>query len=132
MLPWKDTTREQEQICFMQRWKRGDGAFTERCRQLGISRKTGFKLVERYKLWGWELRVPSERPGLISLTGATFFGTNRSCRLPPTHRGMKISVGWCNGWSVIGLTDASLGFRPRIGVRGMLLIAGKTDLGSRS
>ncbi len=28
MLPCKDTTRAQEQICFMQRWKRGDGAFT--------------------------------------------------------------------------------------------------------
>ena len=28
MLPCKDTTREQEQICFMQRWKTGEGTFT--------------------------------------------------------------------------------------------------------
>ena len=27
------------------------------------------------ELWGWELRVPSERPGLISLTGATYPGS---------------------------------------------------------
>ena len=80
MLPCKDTSREQEQIRFIQRWKRGDGAFTELCRQLGMGRKTGFKRVERYKLWGWELRVPSERPGLISLTGATYFRTNQDPR----------------------------------------------------
>ena len=41
------------------------------------------------ELWGWELRVPSERPGLISLTGATYFRANRSCRLVPAHRGLK-------------------------------------------
>ncbi len=27
------------------------------------------------ELWGWELRVPSERPELISLTGATYPGS---------------------------------------------------------
>ena len=27
------------------------------------------------ELWGWELRVPSVRPGLISLTGATYPGS---------------------------------------------------------
>ena len=81
MLPCKDTSREQEQIRFIQRWKRGDGAFTELCRQLGMGRKTGFKRVERYKLWGWDLRVPSERPGLISLTGATYFRTNVELRV---------------------------------------------------
>ena len=30
------------------------------------------------ELWGWELRVPSERPGLIGLTGATYPGSE--CR----------------------------------------------------
>ena len=54
MLPWKDTSREQEQIRFIQLWKTGEVTFTELCRQLGRSRKTGFKRAERYKLWGWE------------------------------------------------------------------------------
>ena len=54
MLPWKDTSREQEQIRFIQRWKGGEDTFTELCRQFSISRKTGYKRVERYKLWGLE------------------------------------------------------------------------------
>ncbi len=50
------------------------------------------------ELWGWELRVPSERPGLISLTGATYPGSEsgtcfraiRSCRLVLARRGLKL------------------------------------------
>ena len=95
----------------MQRWKTGGVTFTELCRQLGMSRKTGFKRVERYKVWGWELRVPSERPGLISLTGATYFRTNRSCRLVPAHQGVKIGyIGWWQSSSFIATTHTSPGF----------------------
>ena len=67
MLPWKDTSREQEQIRFIQRWKGGEDTFTELCRQFSISRKTGYKQVERYKLWGLEglgdrSRAPHSHP----------------------------------------------------------------------
>ena len=41
MLPCKDTTREQEQICFMQLWKTGEGTFT----WLGTSPSATFSLV---------------------------------------------------------------------------------------
>ena len=60
MLPWRDTSREQEQIRFILRWKGGEDTFTELCRQFSISRKTGYKRVERFKLWGlgdWEIEV---------------------------------------------------------------------------
>ena len=67
MLPWEDTSREQEQIRFIQRWKGGEDTFTELCRKFGISRKTGYKRVERYKLWSWEglgdrSRAPHSHP----------------------------------------------------------------------
>ena len=45
-------SREQEQIRFILRWKGGEDTFTELCRQFSISRKTGYKRVERFKLWG--------------------------------------------------------------------------------
>ena len=67
MLPWKDTSREQEQISFIRQWKKGEGTFTDLCRKFGISRKTGYKRVERYKLWSWEglgdrSRAPHSHP----------------------------------------------------------------------
>ena len=45
----------------------GKVTFTELCRQYGISRKTGYKRVERYKFWGWEglgdrSRAPHSHP----------------------------------------------------------------------
>ena len=83
----------------------GEGTFTELCRQLGRSCKTGLKRAERYKLWGWEARVPSERPGLISLTGATCCRTNRWCRLVPAHEGMK--CGSCGLVQRIGTADSA-------------------------
>ena len=45
-----------------------------------------------------------------------------------SYRGMKIGcIGWWESSSVIATTHTSPGFPPRIGVRGMLLIAGMTS-----
>lgn len=63
MLPWNSASPETEQIRFIQRWERGGETFLELCRGFGISRKTGYKRVQRFQAWGWEgLRDLSRAP----------------------------------------------------------------------
>ena len=53
--------------------------------------------------------------------------TNRPCRLVPAHQGMKMRP---SRWKCLGVwlvPPFPSGFRPRIGVRGMLSIAGMTN-----
>lgn len=54
MLPWNDTSPETEQVRFIERWQRGGVTFVQMCRQFGISRKTGYKRVQRFELYGWD------------------------------------------------------------------------------
>ena len=54
VLPWRQTNPEEEQIQFIERWKAGRVTFAELCGQFGISRKTGYKRVQRYEAYGWE------------------------------------------------------------------------------
>ena len=65
------------------------------------------------ELWGWELRVPSVRPGLISLTGATYPGSEsgtcfRAIRLVPAGAGTpgyeNRGADWCRCLGVVGAT----------------------------
>ena len=42
MLPWKDTRLRARENPFHTTMEEGEGTFTELCRQLGMSRKTGF------------------------------------------------------------------------------------------
>ena len=71
MLPWKQTSPETEQFRFIERWLAGEVTFVELCRQFGVSRKTGYKRVLRYRCCGWEglgdrsratCRHPNETP----------------------------------------------------------------------
>ena len=66
-MPWKQTSLEIEQVCFIERWRAGEVSFVDLCRQFGISRKTGYKRVERFKTWGWDglgdrIRAPRRHP----------------------------------------------------------------------
>ena len=66
-LPWKQTSLEAEQVRFIQRWQAGGVSFVDLCRQFGISRKTGYKRVDRFRWNGWEglrdlTRSPHRRP----------------------------------------------------------------------
>mgnify|MGYP002829961558 CR=1 FL=1 len=54
MLPWKEKSRETEQVSFIQRWQRGEVTLAELCRQFGISRKTAYKRIHRFQFFGWE------------------------------------------------------------------------------
>ena len=69
MLPWKQTSREGEQVRFIRRWRGGEVSFVELCRQFGISRKTGYKRVNRFRYRGWEglgdrSRAPRHHPSV--------------------------------------------------------------------
>ena len=66
-MPWKQTSPEREQIRFIERWRGGEVTFVELCRQFGVSRKTGYKRVERFQSYSWEglgdwSRAPRRHP----------------------------------------------------------------------
>ena len=61
-MPWKECSVVEERLCFVARLLDGE-AMTELCREFGISRKTGYKIFDRYKEHGLEaLSDRSRRP----------------------------------------------------------------------
>ena len=54
MLPWQETSVEAERLQFIERRAAGEEPHAESCRQFGISRKTGYKLIGRYEAYGEE------------------------------------------------------------------------------
>lgn len=61
-MPWKKSSVMNERLRFVSRLLEGE-AMTDVCREFGISRKTGYKIFERYKESGGEvLSDRSRRP----------------------------------------------------------------------
>src|SRR6516225_12344550 len=61
-LPWKECSVVEERLRFVARLLDGE-AMTDVCREFGISRKTGYKIFDRYKEHGLEaLNDRSRRP----------------------------------------------------------------------
>ena len=61
-MPWKECSVTQERLRFVARLLDGEG-MSEVCRDFGISRKTGYKIFNRYKDQGLEaLTDRSRRP----------------------------------------------------------------------
>jgi transposase len=61
-MPWKASSVMEERLRFVVRLLDGE-AMTEVCREFGISRKTGYKIFDRYKEHGLEaLSDRSRRP----------------------------------------------------------------------
>ena len=61
-MPWRETSVMEERLRFVARLLEGEG-MSEVCRQFGISRKTGYKIFNRYKDDGLEaLTDRSRRP----------------------------------------------------------------------
>src|SRR4051794_38439902 len=52
-MPWKESSVMDERLCFVGRLLGGE-AMTDLCREFGISRKTGYKIFDRYKECGLE------------------------------------------------------------------------------
>ena len=71
VLPWKQTSSQNEQIRFIELCKAGGVNFVDLCRQFRISRKTGYKRVQRFEADGWEglgdrSRAPHRHPNRTS------------------------------------------------------------------
>src|SRR5438046_9081099 len=61
-MPWKETSVVEERLRFVARLLDGE-PMTDVCREFGISRKTGYKIFDRYKEHGLEaLTDRSRRP----------------------------------------------------------------------
>jgi transposase len=61
-MPWKASSVMEEQLRFVARLLDGE-AMTDVCRDFGISRKTGYKIYDRYKEHGLKaLTDRSRRP----------------------------------------------------------------------
>src|SRR5271155_3743129 len=61
-MPWKECSVMDERLRFVARLLEGE-AMSEACREFGISRKTGYKIFERYRDHGFEaLSDRSRRP----------------------------------------------------------------------
>ena len=65
-MPWKESHRVNERMKFIVRLEAGE-RMTDLCREYDISRKTGYKFLERYKKYGPaglfdEPRIPIRTP----------------------------------------------------------------------
>lgn len=61
-MPWKASSVMEERLCVVARLLQG-ASMTDVCREVGISRKTGYKIFDRYKGHGLEaLTDRSRRP----------------------------------------------------------------------
>src|SRR4029450_3274363 len=61
-MPWKESSVMEERLRFVARLLDGE-TMTDVCREFGISRKTGYKIFDRYKEHGLEARsARSRRP----------------------------------------------------------------------
>lgn len=90
-MPWKDLRPMDERVLFVADYMRRLYSFTELCARYGVSRKTGYKLVDRYRLEGVEglgdrsrrpLRQPTQVPYAIEQAIIKLRGS-RSTELGP-------------------------------------------------
>lgn len=70
-MPWSVSAVEDERVRFVSRWLDREWSFAELCRQFGVSRKTGYKLLKRRQGDdpGWfrdRRRVARDRPHALS------------------------------------------------------------------
>ena len=62
-MPWTQTDPVNERMKFVVALQRGDLSMVEACRQFGISRKTGYKILGRYCEFGLDgLRDQARAP----------------------------------------------------------------------
>lgn len=70
-MPWAETEPMKERARFVAEWERGHYTMTELCRRFGVSRKTGYKRLERWEEEGLEglkdrSRAPHRCPHAIA------------------------------------------------------------------
>jgi putative transposase len=70
-MPWKETCAMNERLGFVFEVERGERTMSELCRVFGISRKTGYKILARYRQLGADgladrSRAPRTHPNAVS------------------------------------------------------------------
>ena len=70
-MPWQEASAAGEQRRFIEAWLRGEETVAALCRRFGISRKTGYKRINRFKAWGYaglgdRSRAPHTHPQATS------------------------------------------------------------------
>ncbi|MBL0058407.1 MAG: helix-turn-helix domain-containing protein [Elusimicrobia bacterium] len=51
-MPWRETYPMEERLKYIGDWLKDEEPMTDLCRIYGISRKTGYKWIERYQTHG--------------------------------------------------------------------------------
>ena len=95
-MPWRESSVMEERLRFIARLLDGEG-MSEVCRSFGISRKTGFKIYNRYKAEGLEalydrshrpVRYANQLPGQVErLAGVSTDGLAALGNAPDRGRG---------------------------------------------
>src|SRR3954467_10220607 len=67
---WKETCAVEERLRFIQEYKTNHWSMAELCRRYGVSRKTGYKWLERYDEEGLDglrdqSRAPQKHPNQV-------------------------------------------------------------------
>lgn len=70
-MPWKEHGVIEERMRFIEDWKSEDWSMAELCEVYGVTRKTGYKWVERYETQGVEglrnhSRAPHQHPNQVT------------------------------------------------------------------
>ncbi len=66
-MPWQETCVRNERTHFIVDWERDEESMAELCRRYGVSRRTGYKWLQRYQQQGWDglqdrSRAPRRQP----------------------------------------------------------------------
>jgi transposase-like protein len=107
-MPWMETDPMQERKRFVNEAKGGLFSFSELCRRHGVSRKTGYKWVERYELEGrtaWPITPTGPAPALMRPT--------LSCWKPRSSSGVADRAGGRGRSSAIWPSSIQTGRSPR-------------------
>ncbi|MDZ7711681.1 MAG: helix-turn-helix domain-containing protein [Rhodovibrio sp.] len=60
-MPWKETCAMDEKVRFVVAYQKAEQSMTELCAAFGISRKTGYEVLERYREAGFDGLAPRSR-----------------------------------------------------------------------
>jgi transposase InsO family protein len=69
-MAWKETCAVEERFRFIEAYRSAEWTLAELCRRYSVSRKTGYKWIERYEACGWEglrdrPRTPAHHPNQV-------------------------------------------------------------------
>jgi transposase-like protein len=98
-MPWKASSVMEERLRFVARLLDGE-AMTDVCREFGVSRKTGYKIFDRY-----------QEQGLAALSDRSRRPVRYANQLPEQIEGLIVRLKAANCWS--GGSMGMSGFPPK-------------------